>query len=76
MQRLKTLPTWQAADLHAVIAQTVAHFNIGMGKLAQPLRVSVTGNTNSPSIDMTLELIGRDRTLNRLQQALQHVGIV
>lgn len=76
MQRLKTLPTWQAADLHAVIAQTVAHFNIGMGKLAQPLRVSVTGNTNSPSIDMTLELIGRDRTLNRLQQALQHIGVV
>lgn len=64
---------WDAQHIHAVIAETVAHFKIGMGKLAQPLRVAVTGNTTSPSIDMTLELIGSKRTLSRLQSAIEYI---
>lgn len=71
--QLLDLEDWQAPQLHAVIAKTVEHFKIGMGKLAQPLRVAVTGNTTSPSIDLTLELIGKNRTLQRLQAALDHI---
>lgn len=71
--QLLDLEDWQAAQIHAVIAKTVEHFKIGMGKLAQPLRVAVTGNTNSPSIDLTLELIGKNRTLQRLQAAFDHM---
>lgn len=73
MQQLSELETWQAADIHALIVATVEQFKIGMGKLAQPLRVAVTGNTTSPSIDVTLELIGRDRTLMRLHSALAYI---
>lgn len=65
-----TLDRWNATEIHAIIAQTVERFGIGMGKLAQPLRVAITGNTTSPSIDITIELIGRERTLKRLNQAL------
>jgi glutamyl-tRNA synthetase len=39
---------------------------LGLGKIAQPLRVAVTGGTVSPPIDATLELLGRGRTLARL----------
>lgn len=73
MQRLSELDTWETVQLHEVIKQTVEHFKIGMGKLAQPLRVAVTGNTMSPSIDVTLELIGRKRALARLQAALEFI---
>jgi glutamyl-tRNA synthetase len=73
LQRLKALDAWQTEAIHAVIVSTAEHFKIGMGKLAQPLRVAVTGGTTSPSIDATLELIGRDRTLLRLQNALDHL---
>jgi glutamyl-tRNA synthetase len=73
MQQLRELETWQAVDIHAAIAKTVEQFKIGMGKLAQPLRVAVTGNTTSPSIDITLELIGRERTLARLHAALAYI---
>ena len=41
-----------------------------LGKLAQPIRVAVTGNTVSPSIDVTLFYIGRDRVLARLDRAI------
>jgi Glutamyl- and glutaminyl-tRNA synthetases len=72
-QQLIALDSWQAVELHAAIVSTAAYFKIGMGKLAQPLRVAVTGGTTSPSIDVTLELIGRDRVLLRLQQVLNHL---
>jgi len=44
-----------------------------MGKIAQPLRVALTGTAVSPSIDKTLWLVGRERSLARIQRALQHV---
>lgn len=46
-------------------------FDLNMGKIAQPLRVAVTGNGMSPSIDATLMLIGKRRSLMRLQNALE-----
>ncbi len=66
---LSVLETWQAAKIHAIIEKISAQLNLKMGKVAQPLRVAVTGGTVSPSIDITVELIGKERTLQRLQQA-------
>ena len=44
---------------------------MGLGKVAQPVRVAVTGSTVSPGIGETLELIGRDESLRRLDAALR-----
>jgi glutamyl-tRNA synthetase len=44
----------------------------GLGKVAQPIRVAVAGGSVSPPIDITLELLGRERTLARLDRALAH----
>jgi glutamyl-tRNA synthetase len=46
---------------------------VGMGKIAQPLRVALTGSAVSPSIDKTLWLTGRDRSLMRIRRALEYV---
>ncbi len=72
--QLTALPAWQASAIHVVIVQVAEQFKLGMGKLAQPLRVAITGNTISPSIDVTLELMGRERTLARLQAALEFIN--
>lgn len=74
VQQLKTLANWQASAIHEVIAAVAAQFSLGLGKIAQPVRVAVTGNTVSPSIDLTLELIGQTRSINRLELALKHIG--
>ncbi|MGB9669897.1 MAG: glutamate--tRNA ligase, partial [Halothiobacillaceae bacterium] len=42
-------------------------------QLAQPLRVALTGSTASPSIDTTLALVGRERSLVRLQKAISFI---
>jgi glutamyl-tRNA synthetase len=41
-----------------------------MGKVAQPIRVAVTGGTASPGIGVTLHVLGRQRTLDRLDRAI------
>jgi glutamyl-tRNA synthetase len=63
---LAALPEWTAASLHAAVQALAEGKGLGLGKVAQPLRVAVTGNTISPPIDLTLELLGRQRTLSRL----------
>ena len=61
---------WEGAKLHAVIESLAAKLELNMGKIAQPLRVAITGSGASPSIDVTLDLVGRERTLSRLDKAL------
>ena len=67
---LVALTTWDKATLHQVIEQVCAQFELNFAKLAQPLRVAITGNSNSPGIDDTLFLIGQARALTRLQVVL------
>jgi glutamyl-tRNA synthetase len=67
--RLTALPEWTAAVVHGALEQLSAEQGVGLGKIAQPLRVAVTGGTISPPIDMTLEVLGKDRCLARLSAA-------
>ena len=67
---LVELPNWDKESIHQIIIDTAAACNLKLGKLAQPIRVAVTGDTISPPIDATLWLIGRDRVLARLVRAI------
>jgi glutamyl-tRNA synthetase len=61
---------WERGALSLLIKQVVGEAGIKMPQLAGPLRVAVTGRTQTPSIDATLELVGRDAVLQRLASAL------
>ena len=73
--RLCLLNDWQKDTLHQCIIDVSAEFSINMGKIAQPLRVAVTGSSMSPSIDVTLTLLGKKRVIERLEYALQLVQV-
>ena len=62
--------TWSTEALDGVVKTVSEEMKVGMGKVAQPLRVAVTGNTASPGIGETLELVGREQTLKRVDAAL------
>ncbi|MBM4197388.1 MAG: glutamate--tRNA ligase [Gammaproteobacteria bacterium] len=70
---LAALPQWTPAAIHDAVSRVAAEQGLGFGKLGQPLRVAVTGGTVSPPIDVTLELVGRDRSLQRLDAALRRI---
>jgi glutamyl-tRNA synthetase len=62
---------WNEATLEKVFEQVaVAQGDVKIGKLAQPARVAVTGRSMSPGIYETLEVVGRDRCLDRLDAAI------
>jgi glutamyl-tRNA synthetase len=63
---------WDAPAIHRAIAAVAQSFGVALGKVAQPVRVAVSGGTVSPPIDQTLEILGRDETLARLRRALVH----
>lgn len=69
-ERIKQVTVWDRDVLQSCINEVSAECNINMSKIAQPLRVAITGSSMSPSIDMTLTLLGRVRVLSRLERAL------
>jgi glutamyl-tRNA synthetase len=62
---------WTAPVLHAALQGFAEARSLGLGKVAQPLRVALTGGTVSPPIDATLALLGREKVLARLDEALK-----
>jgi glutamyl-tRNA synthetase len=67
--RLSALPEWRAPAIHEVVMAVATEKGVGLGKVAQPIRVAVSGGTVSPPIDVTLEILGRETTLARLERA-------
>ncbi len=72
-EALAALPDWTGAAVHAAVEAVAGQLDLKMGKVAQPLRVAVVGRAASPGIDETLELVGRDTTLNRIDRALGYI---
>jgi glutamyl-tRNA synthetase len=69
-EQLGSLACWDAAAIHGALNDLAARLQTGLGKVAQPVRVAVTGTAVSPPIDATLELLGRERTLRRIDAVL------
>ncbi|MBX5462662.1 MAG: glutamate--tRNA ligase [Steroidobacteraceae bacterium] len=71
--RLAALPDWKAQPIHDALHALATEKTVGLGKIVQPIRVAVSGGTVSPPIDVTLELLGSERTLARIDAALKRV---
>ncbi len=71
---LGDLESWDAAAIHTGIERVAELLDLKFGKVAQPVRVAVAGGPISPPIDITLELLGRDKTVERLDRALAHIA--
>jgi len=66
---LAALEDWTAPAIHEVISAVVARHASSLGKLAQPIRLAVCGSTISPPIDITLAILGKEASLQRLARA-------
>jgi len=68
--RLAELASWNKAAIGGALKSTLAASGLKMPQLAMPLRVLVTGRTQTPSVDAVLELLGRETVLARLSHHL------
>lgn len=72
-ERFDTAVSWKGSELQGIVEAVAGEHDLKLGKVAQPLRVAITGSSASPSIDITLELVGREQTLKRLDRALEYI---
>jgi glutamyl-tRNA synthetase len=73
-QSLADLAEWTETSTQAAVEGVAAALELKLGKVAQPLRVALTGQASSPGIGTTLALVGRDRALARIDRALAHIA--
>lgn len=67
---LSAVENWQPEVLDAAVKEVTTNLEVGMGKVGMPLRTAIVGRTNSPNLDETLYLVGKERTLERLTKAI------
>ncbi len=70
---LVVLTKWTAQEIHQVIVNLAEVLGLNMGKVAQPLRVAICGSGVSPAIDVTLALVGREKTFARIDRAINYI---
>ena len=73
-ERVKTVDPFSKETLEPVVHTILEEEHLKMGKFAQPLRVALTGRTFSPGIYEVMELLGKERTLQRIERALTRIG--
>lgn len=73
-QKLAELTDWQPEAIQDAINQTAEELEVGMGKVGMPLRVAATGGGNSPSLDVTLALLDKNKIIERIEMALSFIA--
>lgn len=73
LTKAKAASEWTTESCHQIIEQVCTELNVGMGKVGMPLRVSVTGGGQSPSVDSVMALVGQERVIKRIGQALDYI---
>jgi glutamyl-tRNA synthetase len=71
--RISALKLWNAEEINKLINEVVSDKEVGFGKIGLPLRLSLTGTLNSPSIDKVCELLGLEEVLERISFAQSEI---
>jgi len=72
--KLSELKEWEEEPLKTAFKTVLKENNLKFPQLGLPLRVALIGKPHSPGIDITLKLIGREKTLERLEKAIEYIG--
>ena len=72
--RLTSVTDFSTQELEKIFKEIIEKHNIKLGSLAQPVRVAMTGGTESPGIFEVLEIVGKEKVLKRLEKAIETIG--
>jgi glutamyl-tRNA synthetase len=72
-QKLKALTDFEEKALEAAFKAVMQETGLKLGKIAQPVRVALTGTTVSPGIFEIIAVLGREKVIARLEAALAHL---
>ena len=64
---------WNQESISEALKSVCEKHEIGFGKIGQPIRIAVTGGTQSPSIDQTLILLDQSIVVGRIEAAIEYI---
>jgi glutamyl-tRNA synthetase len=73
-ETLATVEDWSSSSLEEKLRSLAEDMDIGLGKIAQPMRAAVTGMNVSPGIFEVIEILGRNETLTRIDRAAERTN--
>jgi glutamyl-tRNA synthetase len=73
-EMLGDLSDFSDQEIEKVFMLLMEKYEIKLGKIAQPVRVAMTGATESPGIFDVIEIVGKEKTLRRLDRAIRSIG--
>jgi glutamyl-tRNA synthetase len=71
--QLSELSDWNPEAIETAIKASCEAMDLKLGKVGPPLRLAVAGTSMSPGLDVTLNLVGRERTLARIDKAIETI---
>ena len=72
-KKLSVVSDWNEANIAQILDDAKNNLGLSIPKVNQPIRIALTGNTKSPSLDLTLCLFGQDESLQRIEKAIQFI---
>jgi glutamyl-tRNA synthetase len=73
IEKLSELTDFNESAIERAFASTLEEHGLKMGALAQPVRMALTGGTVSPGIHDVIAVLGKERTVRRLEKALDYI---
>ena len=70
---LNDISSWTAENIHSTIKGICEARDVGFGKVGQPFRLAISGDGKAGSVDISAQLVGKARTLLRIQMALDYI---
>jgi glutamyl-tRNA synthetase len=74
LEALRAADSFEPAALEAALGRILAEHEVKPGKLYQPIRVAITGTSVSPGIFESLAVLGRERSVERVNRAVQRLS--
>ena len=73
-RKLNGIEHWTENSIDSVLKEAETALSLATPKLNQPIRIAMTGSTQSPSLGLTLSLFSRDEVNNRINAALEYLA--
>ena len=74
LEALRDVEPFEPAELESSLGRILAEHDVKPGKLYQPIRVAISGTSVSPGIFESLAVLGKDRSIDRIERALERLS--
>ncbi|CAL1329302.1 glutamate--tRNA ligase [Candidatus Providencia siddallii] len=71
--KLNLIKDWNHKNIEQVVKNAVIKFKVSMGKICMPLRIAITGITKTPNLYIIIYIIGKFRSVSRIEKALNFI---